>query len=147
MPTRPYCLGEFLNQSQKWATIGLSWRALLDKPPVRRRERTGEGFIFRHIYVHEHGTEHGFHTHILCHVPRYTAPAFCAWTQTILPQLARHPGTKESVVVRPARERTASGDVQRQWRWFAYLLKRLPPAVVCGDRLAPQHTYLPLRDI
>jgi hypothetical protein len=139
-------LGEYLNRCQKWAAVGWIGRTLTKSPRQRYRARTGEGFRFSYIYVHEYGTEHGFHSHVLCHVPQYVVPAFRAWTQVILPRLARHPGTKKSVVVIPARERSESSTIERQWKWFAYLLKQLNPRVRCGDRNSGQ-PFVPLREI
>jgi hypothetical protein len=60
-----------------------------------------------------------FHSHVLCTVPRDAVPSFRAWTQDILTQLTGHPGTKKSVKVIPARERSESSTVERQWKWFA----------------------------
>jgi hypothetical protein len=140
-------LGEYLNQSQKWAAVGLEARYLTKRPRLRPRERTGDGFTFRYIYVHENGLEHGFHSHVLCTVPPYAVPAFRAWTQAILPKLAQHPGTKRSVVLILARERSESSTVERQWQWYSYLMKQLPPGVTCGDRLASHSTYVPLREV
>jgi hypothetical protein len=62
-------LGKYLNQAQKWAAVGAP-RATRQ----RRRARTGENFVFRYVYVHENGPQHGFHSHILCTVPPETVP-------------------------------------------------------------------------
>ena len=67
-------LSEYLNQAKKWARVGT-----VGAPRQRRRGRTGEGFEFRYVYVHECGGAAGFHSHILCTVPQPTAKAFAAW--------------------------------------------------------------------
>ena len=115
-------LGEYLNRAQRWARVGLP-----EARPSRqrRRARTCEGFIFRYVYVHECGGAHGFHSHILAHVPKEAVPAFAAWTRSILPQLARHQGTEQTVKVVASQERDERGAVDRCWCWFRYLTKQL----------------------
>ena len=68
---------------------------------------------------------HGFHSHILAHVPKEAVPDFAAWTRSTLPQLARHQGTKQTVKVVASQERDERGAVDRCWCWFRYLTKQL----------------------
>ena len=115
-------LGEYLNRCQKWAVVGLP-----ETPRRRRRARTGEGFVFRYVYVHENGPQHRFHSHILCTVPPETVPVFKAWTRSILARLARHRGTEKTVRVIPSRELGEEASVRRCWSWFRYFAKQLNP--------------------
>ena len=120
-------LSEYLNQAKKWAAVGKR-----GEPRQRRRERTGQGFDFRYVYVHENGTQIGFHTHILCTVPRDAAKAFETWSRKTLSRLARHQGDGRTVRVVPSRAQSEDAAVGRCWNWFRYMTKQLNPSVRLG---------------
>ena len=120
-------LSEYLNEAKKWAAVGTT-----GVPRRRRRQRTGEGFEFRYVYVHENATQRGFHTHILCTVPRSAAKAFAAWSQHALARLARHRGDGRTVRVVASNAKTEEAAVGRCWNWFRYISKQLRPAAGWG---------------
>ena len=120
-------LSSYLNESQKWASVGKH-----GQDRQRRRQRTGYGFEFRYVYVHENGMGNGFHTHILCTVPREVSKEFAAWSMDCLSRLARHGGDGRSVFVVVAKGRTEESNVARGWFWFRYLMKQLRPGVAWG---------------
>jgi len=120
-------LSEYLNQARKWARVGTPGQSR-----ERRRQRTGEGFDFRFVYVHENGTQRGFHTHILCTVPRSAAKAFEAWTKAILARLTRYRGDGRSVRVVSSLARNEQSAVARGWNWFRYISKQLSPEAGIG---------------
>ena len=135
-------LSEFLNQAKKWARVGLP-----GSDRQRRRERTGEGFEFRYIWVHENGRERGFHSHILCMVPAASVNDFRAWSMKALQRLAGHRGDRRTVRVIASRERTEQSSIQRAWAWYRYVAKQLDPAVQYGpvdERLRPLREILKL---
>jgi hypothetical protein len=113
-------LSEHLNQAKKWTAVGKC-----GEPRRRRRERTGEGFDFRLVYVHENAKQRGFHTHILCTVPRYAAKAFEAWSGKTLGRLARHDCFGRSVRVVSPRASNEDAAIVRGWNWFRYICKQL----------------------
>jgi len=120
-------LSEYLNQAKKWATVGKR-----GEPRQRRRERTGQGFDFRFVYVHENAMQRGFHTHILCTVPRDAAKAFETWSRKTLGRLARHQEDRRTVRVVPSRGRGEDAAVARCWNWFRYMTKQLNPRAGLG---------------
>jgi hypothetical protein len=132
-------LAEYLNQAKKWAAVGK-----VGEPRQRRRERTGAGFDFRYVYVHENATQMGFHTHILCTVPRDAAKAFEAWSRKTLARLARHCGDGRTVRVVPSNAKTEGAAVSRCWNWFRYISKQLAPDTGCRDF---DYSVRPLREI
>jgi hypothetical protein len=113
-------LGKYLNACQKWARVGTA-----GIPRQRRRARTGEGFSFPYIYTCECSGQAGFHSHILCRIPKATLAAFRAWSRSILRRLAGHYGNEYTIKVVASQEQDESGAVQRQWAWFRYLSKQL----------------------
>jgi len=132
-------LAEYLNQAKKWGAVGK-----VGEPRRRRRERTGAGFDFRYVYIHENATQMGFHTHILCTVPRDAAKAFEAWSRKTLARLARHCGDGRTVRVVPSKAKTDAAAVSRCWNWFRYISKQLGPNAGWGRAgEAPR----PLREI
>jgi hypothetical protein len=143
-------LGRYLNEARKWARVGT-----LGVPYRRPRggPRSGQGFVFHYAWVCEHSRAHGFHSHILCSVPKTAIPAFRAWTRAALVRLAQHPGDRKTVRIIPSREQTEAGAVYRCWAWFRYLSKMLDPSPDNLWRPRDPHTgaYLPgarhLRDV
>jgi hypothetical protein len=132
-------LSEYLNQAKKWARVGT-----VGAPRQRRRGRTGEGFEFRYVYVHECGGAAGFHSHILCTVPQPTAKAFAAWSRKTLARLARHHGDGRTVRVVASNARDEGAAVARGWNWFRYISKQLDQNVGWGPVDGP---FRPLREI
>ena len=125
-------LSGYLSEAKKWAAVGTVGEAR-----QRRRERSGEGFKFRYIYVHQNAPHRGFHTHILCTVPRRATKQFEAWSMKALARLARHPGDRRSVRVVPSYARTEDAAVTRGWRWFGYIAKQLDQNAVWGRKDEP----------
>jgi hypothetical protein len=121
-------LSDYLNQAKKWAAVGT-----VGAPRQRRRERTGEGFTFRYVYTHECATQRGFHTHILCTVPRHATKAFAAWSMKTLAGLARHHGDGRTVRVIASNASDEGAAVGRCWNWFRYMTKQLDQNVGWGS--------------
>ena len=133
--------GKFLNRSRKWGAVGLPGT---HPDRQRRHARTGEGFHFRYVYACENATQQGFHSHILCTVPRHLVPAFAAWSRHTLAKLAKHPGDETTVKVVASQERTERASVTRCWTWFRYLAKQLAAGASWGTIDGPA---TPLRTI
>jgi hypothetical protein len=132
-------LGLYLNEAQKWAGVGKPGESR-----QRRRERSGHGFDFQYVYVHENGMMRGFHSHILCNLPRELSKQFRIWTIECLSRLARQKCHGSTVFVVTAKGRTKESNVARGWWWFRYLMKQLSPDVEWGRIDEP---WQPLRDI
>ena len=113
-------LGKYLNACQKWARVGTP-----GTPRQRRRARTGEGFPFQYIFTCECSSQAGFHSHILCRIPKATLAAFQAWSRSILRRLTGHYGNECTLKIVASQERNESSAVQRQWLWFRYIIKQL----------------------
>jgi hypothetical protein len=112
-------LGQFLNRCSKWARVGTAGTDRL-----RRRARTGHGFVFRWVYVCEYNSPNNFHSHVLAYVPREVLPEFKAWTRSILRRLAKHYGNETTVKIIASQERDESGAVQRCFMWYRYCQRR-----------------------
>jgi len=129
----------YLNRAKKWAQVGAS-----DELRRRRRERTGLGFELRYVYVHENGTKNGFHTHLLCTLPRALAKEFAVWSMKTLSRLARHRGDGQTIRVVTAKGRSAEMNVERSWWWYRYVMKQLGEDVGWG----PVHEApTPMREV
>jgi hypothetical protein len=132
-------LSEYLNQAKKGAAVGTP-----GAPRQRRRGRTGEGFEFRYVYVHENATQQGFHTHLLGTVPRPAADAFRAWSMKTLARLARHRGDGRTIRVVVSNAKDEDAAVARCWNWFRYMTKQLGRTVGWGR---VDESPRPLREI
>ena len=129
---------DYLNQAGKWAKVGKEGESR-----ERRRNRTGYGFDFRYVYVHENGTGRGFHTHVLCTVPRIVAKDFERWSMQALRGLACHKGDGRTLFVVTAKGWKPEANVARCWHWFRYLMKQLNSKDGWGPKNGP---HQPLRE-
>jgi hypothetical protein len=108
---------------------------------VTRRASAG-GSKHHWVYVHEHARDEGFHTHLLCVIPREKAKAFWTWSLATLARLTRQPRVHHDAVwfvpctkqgFEPYRARSEADAVARCWDWFRYLSKTLAPNVGYKD--------------
>jgi hypothetical protein len=77
--------------------------------------------------LYENSGVRGFHTNLLATVPAVRIPALKVWARGILPRLADHPGTKETLYIDYSRHRAEDDQVQWQWRKFKYIVKQCNP--------------------
>jgi hypothetical protein len=102
-----------------------------------------------YIYVHENSPRHGFHTHVLLHVPGDLWGDFKAWFKGAVECLWGCPLPDKMLNVGHRRQRDFSHQVMLQWIWVRYLLKGIWPGLglvsVDNGEVRPVHEVLRLR--
>ena len=131
-------LSQYNHEAAKWLRVGDE-----SMPRQRMTRRASAGGSKHHwVYVHEHARDEGFHTHLLCVVPREKANAFWTWSLATLARLTRQPRVHHDAVwfvpctkqgFAPYRARSEADAVARCWDWFRYLSKTARPTVAYKD--------------